>query len=69
MCCGLCTVTALAAEVPTETASAESVQPRIGMAGYRNYYHNGNGYYGEYTISTSSIALPFKMYKTIFRSM
>ena len=73
-CMALCmcfamSATVFAAEVPTETVSyeaetisSESIQPRIGIAGYKNYYHNGNSYYGEYKISTSSIALPMKQY-------
>lgn len=66
ICCVM-SATAFAAELPaesvineTETTVSETIQPRIGIAGYRNYYHNGNTYYGKYTISTKSIAIPMK---------
>ncbi len=72
VCCFATTTVALAADTSTvaryEEISGEtdSVQPRIGIAGYVNHYHNGNSYYGEFTFSTSSIALPMKQYTIEF---
>ena len=40
--------------------SEKDINPRIGIAGYRNYYHSSGSYYGEYTISTDSILFPAK---------
>lgn len=65
ICCAI-SVTAFAEDAPTQvqthevTSSVNAIQPRVGIAGYRNYYHNGSTYQGRYTISTSSIALPSK---------
>lgn len=66
--CLSCSTVAFAAEQETDAAFLEenisdaSVQPRVGIAGYKNYHHKSGSYYGSFTISTSSITLPMKQY-------
>lgn len=64
-CCFSMSTTAFAADADVDfysniEATETSVTPRIGMAGYRNYYHNGSTISGTYTISTDSLLLPLR---------
>lgn len=65
ICCFSMSTVAFAAE-PTSNeeisvTSDETVQPRIGIAGYENHYHSG-GELSTFYITTDSIILPSKKF-------
>lgn len=65
-CCFSVSTTVFAAEpnaeIPNSIGKVEeaTIEPRVGIAGYRNYYHDGSKVRGSYEISTDSIVLPRK---------
>lgn len=71
MCCVMC-ATAFATDNSSKTILGDEpskiAQPRIGIAGYNNHYHDGSTYYGEFTVTTSSVLLPMKQFSVELNS-
>lgn len=61
-CLSTTSVITFATEAEEVSGVSEYVQPRVGIAGYTNHYHNGSSYKGEFTLTTSSLVLPYKQY-------